>query len=180
MQLLVRKCMGCLKKVSWRYSVRNKVLSRPMYVRVLILYIFTVLAVLVGDNRLRQGRPAGYEQANIGHCGGVDPLRSARSSGARRAGHGEPWPIQELAPHRCGSMCVCKRERASAIHHCQGCRGLGLTNTLSGCSGTPQIARMKRYTGDRRTPRKDEGRLGCSGRTALRRGQCDRFTDRQM
>jgi hypothetical protein len=36
----------------------------------------------------------------------------------------------------------------------------------------PQVTMRKRYTGNRRTPRKDEGLLGCSGRTTLRRRQC--------
>jgi hypothetical protein len=36
----------------------------------------------------------------------------------------------------------------------------------------PQVARRKRYTGNRRTPRED-GRLGCSGRTTIRRRQCN-------
>jgi hypothetical protein len=34
----------------------------------------------------------------IGRCGGVDPLRSARSDGVSRAGYGEPRPLQELLP----------------------------------------------------------------------------------
>jgi hypothetical protein len=36
----------------------------------------------------------------------------------------------------------------------------------------PQVTRRERYTGNRRTPRED-GRLGCSGRTTLRRRQCN-------
>jgi hypothetical protein len=72
--------------------------------------------------------------------------------------------------------------------NCRGCRDSGLTGTLlgsrSGRAGFKDGAEVailrrlpwrKRYTGIRKTPRKDEGLLRCSGRTTLRRRQCDRF-----
>jgi hypothetical protein len=37
----------------------------------------------------------------------------------------------------------------------------------------PRVPRKKKYTGIRRTSRKEDGRLGCSGRTTLRRRQCN-------
>jgi hypothetical protein len=75
----------------------------------------------------------------------------------------------------------------------RGCRESRLTGTLlgsrSGRGGFKDGAevavlrrspRRKRYTGIRKTPRKDDGLLGCSGRTTLRRGQCDRFPVRGL
>jgi hypothetical protein len=36
-----------------------------------------------------------------------------------------------------------------------------------------RLQRGKEYIGNRKTPRKNEGLLGCSRRTTLRREQCD-------
>jgi hypothetical protein len=55
-------------------------------------------------------------------------------------GMGNPANPRISAPT---GMNLCIRDRANVKHHCQGCRGLGLTNTLPGCSGTPQVAKKR-------------------------------------
>jgi hypothetical protein len=70
-------------------------------------------------------------------------------------------------------ICVCVRERESAKHRCQGCRGLGLTNTLSGSSGNSAGHQKEEVHGNPEDPQEEDGRLGCSGRSALRRRQCN-------
>jgi hypothetical protein len=119
-----------------------------------------------GPEDLRGGSSSRHRTSNAGICGGVDPLRSARSNGARRTGYGEPRPLQELAPHGCesaarerererASECETQRSRMSTIgtdeHLFREPLGTSWLKGGADVAVIPQVTRRNRYTGNWRT-----------------------------